>query len=251
MDAYVGGQQARKNNDLLSARAALTKCAAAECPGMVQSDCNAWLAQVVESIPSVLLDAKIGNDNVLDVSVTMDGAPLAAQLDGKPIEVNPGLHTFVFQRAGAEPIEKKVLVVDRNRGQLVSALWPAPAAPHPAGPTNEEAPRLVRPIPVLSYVLGGVAIAGLGTFGVLAIAGKSTQSNLESTCEPHCSSDQVNSLETQFIAADVAAGVGALAAAGAVITFLARPSKEERAPASSAAVVPVAGGAALMWTGSF
>ncbi|HXX67273.1 MAG TPA: hypothetical protein VEK07_08830 [Polyangiaceae bacterium] len=258
VDAYGSAQEFRKNNDLLKARQALWTCAGAACPAIVQGDCTAWLSQVVDAIPSVVLEAKVDDDNVFDVSVSMDGAPIATQLDGKPVEINPGLHSFVFERPGAAPIEKKVIIAAHAKSQVIVAVWrPPPVVRAPASapvihPAAEAAPQTFRPVPPLAYVLGGVAVAALGTFAGLGLSGDITKHDLDTSCSPRCSSGNVSSLETRFLAADVALGVGAIAAASAVTVFFLRPEQPARALAVTAVgVAPAHGGAALQWSGSF
>jgi hypothetical protein len=271
VDAYGNAQELRKNNDLLKAREAMITCAGPTCPGIIQNDCTAWLGQVVDAIPSVVLVAKVDQEDVFDVSVAMDGKAIASQLDGKPIEINPGLHSFVFQRASGAPVEKKVIIPAHSKSQIVAVEWRSPAAARPVegGPTpagaehSQEAAHqdLVRPVPAVVYVLGGVAVAAFGTFAVLGLTGNSTKQHLESTCGPThtCSQSDVSSLETRFVIADVAVGVGAVAAVSALTVFLLRPAHAAHplavtAPSSAVmalGVAPTAGGAALEWTGSF
>lgn len=257
VDAYGSAQQFRKDGELLKARKALWTCAGARCPAVIQSDCTAWLNQVSDAIPSVVLEAKLDDDNVFDVSVTLDGVRIADQLDGKPVEIDPGLHSFVFERAGKSPIERKVIVAAHSKSQVVLAAWsspPEPTTPHTNPPPLEAEPEMVRPIPPLAYVLGGSAVAALGTFAVLGISADTTKHDLESQCEPRCATAEVGSLQSRLIAADVAAGASALAATGAVVVFLVRPERPAHAPSSAASavrIVPHSGGAAIEWAGSF
>lgn len=258
VDAYGSAQEFRKNNDLLKARKSLWTCAGATCPAVIQSDCTAWLSQVSDAIPSIVLEAKLDDDNVFDVSVTLDGTPLVSQLDGKPLEINPGLHTLLFERQGMSPVEKKVIVAAHSKSQVVLAVWtspPARTAAHPSHPSTETPPEMVRPIPPLAYVLGGTAVAALGTFAVLGLSADGTKQNLDNShCSPNCSTAEVSSLQTRLIGADIAAGVSALAATGAVVVFLTRPERPAQTPNSGTNAVRIAptwGGASLQWTGSF
>jgi hypothetical protein len=258
LDAYGSAQEFRKNNDLIKARQALWTCAGATCPAIIQGDCTAWLNQVVDAIPSVVLEAKRDDDNVFDVSVSMDGAPLVHQLDGKPVEINPGLHSFVFERQGVAPIEKKVIIAAHAKSQVISAEWKSPPPPQPpvSGTAPSPAPNAsaqsVRPIPPLAFVLGGTAVVGLGTFAVLGLTGNTTKNDLQSSCSPHCADGDVKSLEARFVVADVALGVGALAAVGAVTVFLVRPERSVPGHAVTAVgIAPTPGGASLQWRGAF
>jgi hypothetical protein len=221
---------------------------------MVQTDCTSWLGQVLDTIPTVVFSAKHGDENVFDVSVTVDGKPGVTQLDGRPIEIDPGLHTFVFERAGSPPIEKRAIVAARDKAQEISVIWKAAAEAAPAAALhNEGSAEKERPIPPLFYVLTGTTVAGFGTFAALGVIGENNKSNLESSCAPHCTNSQVSSLKTEFLIADIAAGIGGASAAGALIVFLARPERDKPAPAGirSFGVAPVAAGAALQLGGVF
>jgi hypothetical protein len=254
VDAYGKAQEHRMNNDLLKARDALWTCARTTCPSVIQNDCTTWLNQVIESIPSIVLEAKVDDDSVFDVTVSMDGARIATQLDGKPIEINPGLHTFVFERSGGtEPIEKKIIIAAHMKSQIVSVGWHLPASARKGEKGSGAAGATAKPIPPLVYVLGGVSVAAFATFAVLGLTGQATQHDLENSCQPKCSTSDVSSLKARFIGADVAAGVSALAAAGAVTLYLTRPEHgEPPAPGVSALrVAPVSGGAMLSCSGSF
>jgi hypothetical protein len=255
LDAYGNAQEFRKNNDLLKARQALWTCAGATCPAIVQNDCTAWLGQVADAIPSVVLEAKLDNDNVFDVSVSLDGTPVATQLDGKPVEINPGLHTFVFERPGAAPVEKKVIIAAHAKSQVILAEWTTPPPISRSGSTHaggEASTPMVRPIPPLAYVLAGTSVAAFGAFAVLGITGDAIKGNLQSSsCASlhDCDTSTVSSLETRFVAADIAAGVGALAAVGAITVFLLRPERAAQVP--SVGIAPTSGGAFVQWRSSF
>jgi hypothetical protein len=250
VQAYAGAQAHRKNEDLLAARDALRLCSARACPTLIQNDCNTWLAEVVEAIPSIVLAARVNEDDVFDVSVSMDGARLAGELDGKPIEVNPGLHTFVFERGGNLPIQKKVIVAAHQRSQTIAVEWKrraaGPAAPSgPAVETHDARPTATRPVPPAVYILGATAVVGLATFAILGLGGRATQNDLETSCAPRCAKSDVDALQTRYLVANIGAVVGGLSAAGAVILFLVRPAHDPGAARLSLAVdiQPVNGGA--------
>jgi hypothetical protein len=108
-----------------------------------------------------------------------------------------------------------------------------PAAPPPRREVAAAPPQLTasRPIPTSAYVLGAVGVAGLATFGTLAILGKSQQDDLERSCSPACSPAQLSPMKTKFMIADIALAVGAvsLGAAGyLVLTRSAAPARVGR-----------------------
>jgi hypothetical protein len=256
VDAYGNAQEHRKSQDLLKARDELRSCSVSTCPSVVQNDCTMWLAQVLEAIPSVILEAKVGDDDVFDVSVSMDGTRLVALLDGKPLEINPGLHTFVFEQPGTPPIEKKVIVTPRDKSQVVTASWPRTTAPtravvDPIAASGDVAASRSRPVPAIVYVLGATAVAGLGSFAVLGLTGQATQHDLEQSCSPRCSNSEVTSLRTRFLAADIAAGVGGASAVAALVAFLVRPEREAPRTPSTLGVRPTHSGGLITWSASF
>ena len=126
--AYESSQETRRTGSLIDARAKLRFCAGEACPDIVRTDCITWLSDVERAIPSVVLEAKADGQMVFDVAVTMDGKAVASNLDGHPIDVDPGVHVFVFQREGRAPIEQKVIVREQQKSFLVSANWQTPHA---------------------------------------------------------------------------------------------------------------------------
>ncbi len=109
----------------------------------------------------------------------------------------------------------------QDRATQPAAPPPAPKPePKPAAPP----PRTERPIPTAAYVLGGVAAVGLATFGTLAILGRSQQADLEGSCSPGCSPEQVQPMKTKFLIADIGLAVFAVSLGGAGYLVLTRPS---------------------------
>jgi hypothetical protein len=253
IQAYENAQEHRKGQQLLRAREELQHCAVSTCPAMVQVDCTNWLGQVLEAVPTVVFSARLGEENVFDVSVSMDGKPLVTQLDGRPLEVDPGLHTFVFERAGSPPIEKKTIVTQRDKAQVVSVTWQAVAPPPPPAPTPQPSVEKERPVPALFYVFGATTVAGFATFAVSGLMGEATKTHLEGSCSPNCTDSQVSPVRTRFIVADVGVGIGAASAAAALIVFLIRPERDKPAHVGvrSLGVAPVVGGASFELAGSF
>ncbi|HSY24403.1 MAG TPA: hypothetical protein VK841_19885 [Polyangiaceae bacterium] len=253
---YERAQELRQAQHLMKARQNLLVCTAPACPEMVQTDCTKWLGEVIEAIPSVVFAATVGNENTFDVSVTMDGGPLVARLDGKPIEVDPGLHEFVFQRDGSAALSRKVIVPAHEKDQIISVAWPAPA-PEPLAldsrPPSPKAPSTSRPLPPLFFALSGASVIGFGAFAGLGLWAESTKNDLQASCSPRCSQSAVNDLQARLLVADVSLGVGAAAAAGALVVFLTRPehTTAQRVGGASITVMPTPQGAALHVSGAF
>jgi hypothetical protein len=226
-------QVLRSAGKLIEAREALLACSQQLCQTAVRADCVAWFEQVSDTIPSLVVSAKSRGKDEINVRLTVDAKPMALRLDGKPIELNPGVHIVRFDNPPFEPVEQQLLLVPGERNRVVSVTFgelapePKPAAEPPSKREREAATPLVsaRPIPATGYVLAGVALMGAAGFAGFALWGFNERNNLESTCQPVCSASQVNETHTKFIIADVSLGVAAAAAVAAGVVYLARPSE--------------------------
>jgi hypothetical protein len=189
VEPYESAQQHRNAGDLLRSRDELRRCSATTCPVLIQSDCTTWLVQVAEAIPSVIFAAKLDDESVFDVSVAIDGTAATSQLDGKPVEVNPGLHTFAFTRQGFPAIEKKLIVAAHEMGQIVSVGWKAPVITAPAVPL-QAAPLALEPEArsgasagrVLGWSALGLAVAGVAVGSVTGVMMYGARSSAEAAC---------------------------------------------------------------------
>jgi hypothetical protein len=257
------GQDLRAARRLAEARARFTDCARSECPAVVRSDCSRWQGEVAESEPTVVFGARAsGNEDVTQVRVSVDGALLVDHLDGKAVGVDPGAHVFRFEREGAPPVERRVLIREGEKNRLLAIEWPPPAAPDAkreatapsaqTAPPLSETPPTVRPSPrdyTWAYLLGAIAVASLGASAVLEVRGVSDWNDLRSGCGASgtCSSSQKSSVEREIWAGNVAFFVGVAALGGATWVVLAQAKK----PGVALRVVPRTNGASASLSASF
>ncbi len=230
------GQKLRSEGKLSLAREQFVRCSRDECPGPLRQDCAQWMNEVVASLPSVVVGARdsAGRD-LVDVRVSIDGSEVASELDGKPISVDPGVHTFRYERAGSGPVEEKVVVRagEKNRPLTVtfasseSGGEKTKTAKPDAGPKSTEPSAPSSGPPALAYVLGGVGLAALGAAAYFDLSASSDVDNLRKTCAPNCQQSQVDSVRTRYTVAGVAAGVGAVSLGVAAYLFLSKPEKSE------------------------
>jgi hypothetical protein len=224
-DAYEQSQAHRQKDELLVARQQLLLCAAPACPNLIRNDCVVWFAQVEQAIPSVVLEAKNEGGEILDVTVTMDKKTIATQLDGQPIDIDPGLHTFRFEHTGLPPIEQRLIVRAGEKSRLVSASWAKPKAEQPADvPARAPAP-MERPVPASVWIAAGVGIVGIAGFSYFGLAGNRKTNDLENSCAPFCSTDQVNTVKTDYLVGDISLGVGVVSLGAALVLLLTRPER--------------------------
>jgi hypothetical protein len=242
LDAYEKAQRVRQEGKLRESKKQLGICARDSCPASIRKDCGRWLDEVDQSIPTIVLRATGANgEDLADVSVTMDGETIATSLTGAALAIDPGPHKFVFTPAGRPPVTLDAVVAEGDKRRVVTMQLDASAATtSPPGPSqppfDREQPGVViseRPVPVLTWVLGGVGLVSLGGFGFFALRGGSTRSDLDS-CRPFCSQDDIDASKQNYVIGDVFLGVSIAALAGAVILYVTRPEKTVHAASGGA-----------------
>lgn len=236
-DAYKNAQVQRKNGTLKRARESLLVCVSDRCPSMLQPDCTRWLTEVEAALPSVAFAAKGADGHDLSaVKVTVDGQVLTETLDGKSIPIDPGNHTLRFETLGETPIDQSVVVREGEKARVISVSW-AKAPEQDQVAANGAAAPPSKP-PVAAWVFGGIGVASLATFGVLAIHGTSRRSDLKSSCYGHCTDADVSSVKTEFAIGDVALGIGIVSAAVSGVLFLTNRSGAEHPPPTAKVTKP-------------
>ncbi|MCC6662312.1 MAG: hypothetical protein IT375_01150 [Polyangiaceae bacterium] len=236
------GQLFAVKGQLRAAREKLIACAEKTCPGAIRKDCEAALGELDRRTPSIVCGAKdkAGHD-LVDVSVSLDGAPFLAQLDGKAVELDPGQHTLLFEAKGLPPHEEKVMIREGEKARVVVVTLVEKEAP----PPKPKAPSGRRPS-TTTWVVGGIGAAALAGAGVIGFVALQKRSSLYDSCGKAgtCSQSDVDSVYRLYDVSYVAAGVGgALLATSAVLYFTtSTPPSEERAGVT---FTPWLGGAAV------
>ena len=237
------------------AREQMLVCSRDVCPGAVKRDCAQWLTDLDTAAPTVVVSAKVAGSDITAVKVSLDGQPLTDKLDGKPILVDPGEHTFRYETPGSAPKEEKVVIIvgQKNRVMNVAFSPEAGLVTPPVAPEGDRAP-----IPIIAYVLGGVGVVGLGAATFFWLSGLGDKSHLEDTCGPKpgrlasCSQSDVDSAHTKLVIGDVSGGIGIVALGAAAYFVIARPRVEAKAQTGwNVDVRPLPGGGAAFVGASF
>ena len=179
---------------LLEARAQLRLCAASSCDETVRVLCDERLTEVTARLPTILFDVKDDDGHDLDeVTLSVDGAPYAEGARGAEITLDPGPHVFVFALGSDRLVERRFILVEREKGRrehvvlerraasTASAMPPArDALPVlPASRTSAQA--------TAGWITLGAAAVGLGigtAFGISAIVKNDDAScNASNVCE--------------------------------------------------------------------
>lgn len=244
--SYEGAQELmrpnRSESKLLVARESLRTCLRSNCKSWMVADCSKWLSEVETRIPTVVFSAKntAGRD-ITDVKVTSNnGAPIAETLDGRSIEMEPGLHDFVFTASDGTKLDKRTLVREGDKAQNISVVFEAPPGERPpptlAGGTSTDTrpERNTHSLRYLGYGLAGAGVVGLGIgafFGLSAIQKKNDANcSADGFCDPGTRGDALDAARVSTIAF-IAGGV--LAAGGVALIILAPSSRASSARVST------------------
>jgi hypothetical protein len=234
VDAYMASQKLRHDGALRAARERLLICARNPCPEVLQADCVGWLRDVEALIPSVIVKARLGGaTDIFDVRVLVDGVELAPRLDGRAIEVDAGEHVFVFVHPDAPPVEKRLLIVEGERGRVIDVeLSPRPMA---SSPERVAASVEGRRVSGTTYAFGAVGLGALAFGSVVGTLGLVARGDL-AACRPGCPQEDIDAVSRRFLVADIALVVGVAAIGTAAWLYV-------RQPSTRIAAVPITGGA--------
>ena len=234
--AYERSQELRVGGKLRMADEALSVCAQEACPAFVRSDCAQWITEVTRDIPTVIFSVtdKQG-EAVSAVHVTMDGADLLSELDGKSVPLDPGTHRFQFEIEGAAPLTDQFSIRKGEKDRVINVTFaprtteappstPDSAAPKDAGTESPSPEQSGKPGPLRPYafVAGGVGAAGIIGFIAFGALGHSKQSDLNTSCGPThtCSQSDVDGIKTKYLLADISLGVGIAGLGTGVALFI-------------------------------
>jgi hypothetical protein len=233
-EASEKAQKSRREGRLVQTRELLVRCGQSECPDLVRQDCTKWLAEVDESMPSVVLEvrARDGTD-VVSARTEIDGVAVEGAT-GSAVAVDPGVHTFAAisgeQRAEVTSI---VRVGEKNRPITIHletarapAAAPASVAPPVSAPAEEDRGDGRR---VAAYISMGVTALATTSFLYFGLNGVSERSDLLETCGKDCDLSDRDSVSRKFLVADISLGIAVVAAAASVWLLLTSPSRAAHA----------------------
>lgn len=200
------------------------------------------IAAIEPRLPRVVvkLPSQAGNP---DLVVQLDDTIVGASILGVPTPVDPGTHRVRVSLRGHVPWSWEGRVDEGKTVELVPDLpagdsLPILTAPQTTTPTSDAPPIVVtpaapapKPTPrertrtnVMTYVLGGVAIAATGTAVVTGILALDAQSSWKSQCltdrgfcaDPAAAESDASRARTMAWVSTISLGVGAAAFLGAL-----------------------------------
>jgi hypothetical protein len=221
LENHAQGQEFRLSGKLLEGRDTFLHCSATQCPAQIQRDCLNYLEQIQIQIPSVAFRVSADGVSRADVKVFIDGNLVLEKLSGKAVDLNPGSHELRVVLPPFAPYEQSLVVSEGDKFRVVQVTFTTPAPESP-----EDAAKRVpmhRPIPLPSYILGGVGVAAAINGLVWALSSNALEQELESTCAPDCEQESVDVLRQRALVADISWGVTAASLTAAGIFYLLRP----------------------------
>jgi hypothetical protein len=260
--AYEQSQVLRNESKLSDAKKAMLVCARDVCPAALRTDCVGWLSEVEASIPSVVVDAKdrAGKD-IASVKVSVDGKQVLATLDGKPMVMDPGAHTFRYETSGFPPIEEQVVVKTGEKNRKISVVFKAPGeTDKPAGGAQPPPPVVIDPAKpsnrkTVAYVLGGVGVVALGAGTFFYLSGKGAENDLRDqpcAATKTCLQGDVDDVKKKYLFGDIAMATGIVSLGVGAFLYVTAPKAEPAASVGrSFDVAPTPGGGFASYSGRF
>jgi hypothetical protein len=281
--ANAEGQALRLDGKLGAARAQLEACGDASCPGLVRQDCDQRLKDLERVQPTIEFEAKDSSGaDVTVVSVTIDGRPLADKLQGTPLRVDPGEHTFTFAAAGLPTVMRHLVIKEGQKDRREQVVFERPAAvpvavappSPPAKPPVESSTETPAPETstgggisrrTIGLFAGGVGAGGIvlgSVFGLLTFSAVSQQNSACPSGSDCSGSNRSQALSDHSTASTdgtistVAFVAGGVLLVGGAVLFFTSPSPSASATAATSVGVSVApsvgpGGGGLSLRGAF
>jgi len=231
IDTHLTAQGDRDDGRLREAREKFLVCAAEACPAAIRVDCADALAQVQRDLPTVVFGAKDAAGGELQGFVVREGAAVLWDGgDAAAVSMNPGIHRLDATLPGGQraSIEAVVRTGDRNLPVIFNFAQapPAQASVPPRVPAADQVPPR-RPVPMLSWVFGGTAVAGLGVFAGFGLAGRSTENGFDG-CRPNCAQNDYDAMKRSYLVADIGLLVGLVSTGVATYFYATRPEAHAR-----------------------
>jgi hypothetical protein len=249
-------QDLQRSGKLIQARLQLLTCAAGACPAAVRQDCAESLRAVEQAMPTVVLTPKdaVGGD-ASAAALTIDGVAQTVVLDGTPVAVDPGLHTFTVALTGRQTVSIRLLlkpgdrvvrdVVFKAASAAAKDVGSRSAGEAAAGPVSapggaEGNVRSVRRIAWSAIGAGGAGLT-LGTiFGFLALGRKAALGReCRGTVCPEAAAGDIEGLHVNAVAANISFAIGllGLGAGGALLLLYPEGPMTNSSPDGAAASV--------------
>jgi hypothetical protein len=264
--AHADAQMLRKRGSLMAAHEKLLVCAQEGCPALVANDCATWISEIEASLSSVVfaVSDELGQD-VVDARVFANGKLISERADGRAVSIDPGTYTFRFEAPPRAAVEETVSIRQSEKNRIVRVEFGALDSDKPgqmALPEFTQAPELPKAskrggIPIGTWVLGGVALAGAGAFTTFALLGHGKyEDGKKCRTNARCKNldELIDSGKRDYVVANIALGAAVASAGAAIIVYLVDSGSAPKKPSPNALQIEpdlASRGALLRYTASF
>jgi hypothetical protein len=229
ISAHETGQELRISSKLLESKNSLHRCAQEDCPSVIRVDCLRWLDEVEAAIPTIVVVAESDRGDETNVRIGIDGQTVANQLDGKPIDLNPGSHYLIFEFTGARPMEMQLFLGQGDKNRIIrldfrSKPTVGPLTTPAAHATDIPPPLTSRPVPNMTYVFGGTALVAAASATYFGLKASAARNSAAISCAPLCSDSVVSDIKRKALYSDLSTSVALISAGTAAALYFTRPA---------------------------
>jgi hypothetical protein len=212
------------------------------CPEALAKECTRLYEAIQSVTPTVVFGVSDGHGNdLVDVTVTVDGTVVRRKLDGLAVPLDPGVHLVRFESKGLPSAEERIALRGGDKDRVITEVLARLTLPPPAkAPVAVAAPLPSVPSPTDAHgdgesrrtsfrntaiASGLIGAAGMAVFGGLWAQAMGDFRKLQAQCgpPPHCSASTVNGdrSNAEFTGAYVGLGFGVAGLAlGATFTIV-------------------------------
>jgi hypothetical protein len=229
--ANADGQAATLDGKFSLARDLLRKCTVDTCPRLVRSDCVERINALDRVQPTIVFDVKDGSGaDIVNVAVTVDGAPLLDRLSGVAVPIDPGEHEVVLTAPSEAPVKRKIVIKEGEKDRRERVVIGSP--PPPVAVAAPPPPAGLGTAKVLGLVSGGVGVGAIivgSIFGAQTFSAVSDQAKVcggpGAACSNHSQAvtDHTTASTDAVVSTVAFVAGGVLLAGGAALFFASRP----------------------------
>ncbi len=209
LDSFMRAQRLRRKGQLVSARAELVSCGQPDCPDAIEGKCVEWLEEVRAAIPTIIVAAQDhqGRD-ITAAELAVDDDVVAAALDGKPVDVDPGPHKLKVSYDRRSQTQD-ILAAQGVKNRVVKIKFDPPPKPPEPPPFT---------LPAMSWAGFGIAAAGVIVGGITGVVAIVKGHQLANECaDLVCYQYQKAEFESGRAVAHTSTASFAVAGAGAIV----------------------------------
>jgi hypothetical protein len=248
VQSFDAGQKLRATSRLLAARAEFRECAQDACPELTSKPCSGWLSELELLVPTAsIIVTAIDGSALPEARATLDGLAVG-EVDGAPLELDPGQHRIKVEVPGFEA-QERTFQIEAGTHELPLRFRFGSLAPLGAGQSGEQG---TSALAVVGWTGVALAAAGVVVGAVTGGLAMSNKAQLEDDCGAgQCTQDDIDGGRVPAKVSTAGFIVGGVGALVGIICLAVDLSGDEPATESSARAELLLGPGTLTWRASF